>query len=167
MGMVIVCVRLRDRARAVDSGHGRATTDLDKQARKVEPHRAAKVELPKEAVVRSRTCTISQWAEPRGVTDDLRDRGPSVAERLFPYSYVAGQFSGTWTPGRCVPEIAVHNASFVTGPNLAFPLSPTSVALRPGAFRCDRLGSGVGQASTRAPPGPGKCVGSAVVRMRP
>ena len=54
-----------------------------------------------------------------------------------------------------VPEIAVRAASFVTGPNLAFPLSPTSVALRPGPPRRDRLACPVGEAATRTPPGPG------------
>ena len=54
-----------------------------------------------------------------------------------------------------MPEIAARAASFVTGPNLAFPLSPTSVALCSGALKCDRLDRLVGQAATMAPPGPG------------
>ena len=53
-----------------------------------------------------------------------------------------------------VPEMAVCAASFVTGPNLAFPLSPTSVALRSGPLRRNRLDYPVGEANTRAPPGP-------------
>ena len=97
------CVRVIGIGR--DSGYGRATTDRDKETWSC---KAVDVGLSKEVpqhVERSSLAAERVRArgggKPRGGADDLRDSRTLGADRLFSCSYVAGQFSAGWTPGRC------------------------------------------------------------------